>query len=130
MLKGFSTKQLIFLALIGTLAFLVDVIVTYSFFFATGITGIGYIVTTFLFVVVLVIGSLTIKRFGAFTIMALVYSLLMFPIQGPRKIIVALIIGLVVDSILYISKYKRLGYYIAGIIGTIVTISLFSEILG
>jgi len=126
MLKSFSTKQLIFLTLIGTLAFLIDIIITYSFYFATGITGIGYIVTTFFFVVILVVGSLSVKKFGAFTIMALVYAFLMFPIQGPRKLIVALIIGIIVDTILYFSNYKKLGYYLAGFVSTLVTIGLFA----
>jgi len=79
-----------------------------------------------------VIGALTVKKFGSATILGFVYALLATPtpLFGPPgiyKIVLGISLGLVVDIIALIFRYRNIAYYIAPVIGNI--LSVFELIL-
>lgn len=134
MLNNFKTKEIIFLTFTGVLMFVVDFIISTGIDAATGINGIGYMVSGFIFVALGIIGAYTVKRFGSITILGLIYGVLTTPtnILGPpgaQKILLGLLVGLIADFIVWIFKRKRLGYYLSFTIGNLITLPAWIGIL-
>ena len=130
MFKHFTTKQLIFIALIGAVLFLMDLTISTVIDVATGIIGAGYIVIIIFFTLIATVGALIIPKFLVFTIMAFIYAALAIPTQvfGPpgfSKVIIAIVIGLTMDIIVKTFKYKKISYYLALIIGNIASLLLY-----
>lgn len=130
MLQRFSTKQLIFLALIGAILFIMDLVISTVIDAVTGMQGAGYLVIGIFFIMIAVIGGLIIPKFGVFALMALIYALLAIPtnVFGPPgilKVPIAFIVGLIIDLIIYSFKYKKSGYYLGAIIGNVLSLILF-----
>jgi len=124
MLKNFSTRELIFLTLIGAFMFLADWFIAAPITAATGISGTGGLVSTFFWALIAIFGGLVVRKFGSFSLMHLIYGFLtiLAPITllpGIFKIILFGLMGLLTDIIIYAYKYKKFGYYMGMIIGHI-----------
>jgi hypothetical protein len=118
MLKGFKTKELIFIAILGAIVFAFDILFITSIEALVGIPGIGVLVDTIFVVGIATIGGLVVKKFGLFTGWSIVYSALAIPtnIIGPPgiyKLLIGLILGFVADLIVFAFKYKKVGYYLS-----------------
>lgn len=116
MLKKFNTKELIFLAILGALAFVIDLVIVSGIDAATGIIGAGFLVSTVFFSMVVTAGVLIIKKFGMYTIGGFVYSVLAIPtlIIGPPgiyKIFIGTFLGLTADVTILLFRFKKIGYY-------------------
>lgn len=128
MLKRFNTRQLIFITLIGVLLFLTEL-------FISGLSGLivagsGFLLVAIFWTTIALIGGLTRKKFGTFTLMAFIYGALAIPttVFGPPgiyKIFLALLTGFSVDLTIFIFNYKKIGYYFGAAIGQIVGLLLF-----
>jgi len=134
MLKGFKTKELIFLTLMGVLMFLIDFSISSGIDAASGISGIGYIVSGFIFVGLGVFAALVVRRFFSITILGLIYGVLAIPtpIFGPPgfyKIIIGLSVGIIADLIVFLFRYKKLGYYLSFTIGNLLTLPIWIFVL-
>lgn len=129
MFKQFTTKQLVFIALLGALLFIFDMVVVSGIEAATGVPGIGVLIDTLFVVAIATIGGLVIKKFWVFTAIALIYSILTVPtnIGGPPgiyKIMIGLCLGLIADLIVLLFQYRRIGYYFSLTIANILTFPL------
>lgn len=127
MLKKFTTKELIFIALLGALVFVLDFILVVGLEAVIGIPGVGLLIDTIILIAIAVVGAKIVPKFGVFTIWALIYSVLAIPtnIIGPPgiyKIVIGLVLGLLGDVILFLFRYKNLGYYLSLTIANVLTI--------
>ncbi len=131
-LKHFSTKQIIFLAIIGALLFVMDFFVS-GISTIVGVPFVGGLINTLFFVGLATIGGLIVRRFGAYTLMAFIYGVLAIPNNtfgppGVYKIIIVLFLGLVADIIIFAFGYRVIGYYfsltIANVLG--IPVGLFT----
>lgn len=117
-LKQFSTKQIIFIALMAALLFALDLALVSGIDAAVGIPGTGVLVDSLLFVSIATIIGLTVRKFGTYTWLAFIYSVLTVPtnLLGPPgiyKLILGLILGLIADIVVIIFKYKKIGYILS-----------------
>ena len=121
MFKKISTKELIFLTLIGVMWFVLDFIIGQWMNAITGLFMIGFlsaIVSGFFGVILVKIRP----RFFSFTIVLLIFGLLALPTAsaGPvgfwPKVIIEVFVGLVADCWFLLTKYKTwsivVGFYI------------------
>jgi len=134
MFKKFKTKELIFLTLVGALMFVFDFAISSGIDSATGINGVGYIVSGFIFVALGVIGAYTIKKFGSIAILGLIYGLLITPTQilgppSPFKIVLGLLVGIIADLVVLAFRYKKFGYYLSFTIGNLITLPAWIGIM-
>lgn len=118
MLKGFSTKQLTFIALVAAAFFVFDLVFVAGVEALSGIPGSGAMIDSIFFVAVATVVMIALRRFGTLTLLAGIYGVLVIPttIMGPPgvyKIPMAILLGLIADIILHLSKYKTYGYYLA-----------------
>jgi len=139
MLKSFSTKQLIFIALMATLLLIINLVLGGGLIAITGIPMINAVVTGITFGLFVVLVALTLPKFGSLTLFVLVYAILELPTPlggGPGfwpKIPINIITGLVADFLLIGFKYKKWSYfpllYILVTVNTFVFI-YFMKLLG
>ena len=118
MLHKFSTKQIIFIALMAALLFALDLALVSGIDAAVGIPGTGVLVDSLLFVCIATIIGLTVKKFGTYTYLAFIYSLLTVPtnLLGPPgiyKLVLGLILGLIADIVVVSFKYNKIGYLLS-----------------
>mgnify|MGYP001610060065 CR=1 FL=1 len=111
MLKRFNVKELVVLAIFGAAVFVVDFIISTPISAAIGIPGSGYLVTSTIFVFLAVTGLLIVRKFGAFTLMAFVYSVLasftpVFGLPPLYTILISVLSGLIGDVVVAIFRYK------------------------
>lgn len=116
MLKTFSISQLVFLALVGALMFVFDMLIISGIDTATGIPGAGFVVDTVFIVALAVIAGLAVPKFGTFVIIATIYAVLAIPtpLSGPPgvyKVGIGFILGLLADVVVWLFNYRRVGYY-------------------
>lgn len=138
MLKKFSVRELVFIAMIGALLFILDLSISTGIDAITGIPASGTLITTLFFVALATIGGLTIRKFGTYIGMGLIYAILATPntVFGPPgvyKILLGLIVGIVADMIVFSSNYRKIGYYLgltAGIIVSLPILLYFMNLLG
>jgi len=136
MLKGFSTKQLVFIALMSAFMFVINLIIGSGLIAITGIPLANAIVTGIVFGTFIILMVRTLPKFGTFTLFLLVYSLLEIPTSlggAPGfwpKVPINVITGLAGDIFLLLFNYKRwthfIGFYILITINTLVFVYFLS----
>jgi len=119
MLKKFSTKDLVFLALMGSAWFVLDFLIGQWINALTGIflagAFLGSIVAGFFVVIMIKIRP----KFGTFTIALLIFGLLAFPTgsSGPAgfwpKILINALTGFLGDLFILAMKYKNWAVFVA-----------------
>ena len=130
MLKKFSTKELVFIALIGTLLFLMELFIVAALGVIFG-AGVGFLAVAVFWTAIAIFGGLVVRKFGTFTMMAFIYSVLAIPttVFGPPgiyKIIPATLVGFLVDVSVSALRYRKAGYYLGAIVGQVVGLLLFA----
>ncbi len=125
-LKQFSTKQIIFLTIMGALLFVMDFLVS-GISIITGVPGTGGLVNTIFFVALATIGGIIVRRFGSYTLMAFIYGVLAIPNStfgppGAYKILIAVFLGIVADVIIFAFRYRNIGYYFSLTIANMLSI--------
>src|SRR3989344_7450991 len=117
MFKKFNTKELVFLAFMA--AFLIALNLVIGTAAATFSLEAGEFIGGITNAIVLTFVALTLNRFGAISIFYLIYSLLALPFPlggGPPgfmlKIPLLVIPIIFFDLILYLTKFKKLGFVV------------------
>ena len=117
MLKSFSTKELTFISLMSALMFVADFLIAIGIVMATGIPLSGGIISVIVIGFFFSIILFTVRKFGTATLVALIYTALASPTAsfGPPgfyKLIIGLVLGLLLDFIIYAGRYKKFAYYL------------------
>ncbi len=123
MFKKFSSKDLIVIALTAALIFSVNLLVGVGLIAATGTSLAGGLVTVVITVFIIAVPALIIRKFGFITLVLVIHGALSTPTinvgpPGAYKILVLLVLGLIMDFILVIGKYKTWSWYVGAGIGT------------
>lgn len=131
MITKFKTKQLIFITLIGVLLFLMELLIATVLDVIIGVPGAGFLVVIIFFGALAVVGGLVVRKFGTFTLMSLIYSVLAIPtpVFGPPgfyKVLAALVVGLFADVMVSIFGYRKIGYYLGLVIGNLMGLVFFA----
>lgn len=140
MLKSFSTKQLIFIALMAALLLILNLILGGALIAITGVPLANGIITGITFGLFLVLMLLTLPKFGTFTLFLLVYAILELPTSlggAPGfwpKIPINVLTGLAGDLFLLAVGYNKkwahfIGFYILITVNTFVFV-FFMKLLG
>lgn len=137
MLKHFTTKELIFTALIGALGFVVAFGLGAGLLAVTGTPMLGGIIVNLFVSFIWVCAVLVVRKFGVLTLILLIHSLLSMPTinfgpPGAYKIIIGVTLGLLMDIILYSTRYKKASYYFSAALGFLLAVPymiLFLKIL-
>jgi len=117
MLNKFSTKELVFAALMGALMFVLSFVLGSGLNVAIGNPAASGLISCLVQSILMTIAVLMTKRFGITTIMFLVYGILAIPtnmlgnLPGIIKVPFALSIGLVFDIVVHIFKYKKWSFF-------------------
>lgn len=116
----------------GAVLFLQDISISIPIYAATGIPGAGYAIIGITFVLVAIVGALVVPRFGSFTIMAFIYSVIAIPtpVYGPPglfKVLMSVMVGLIGDLLICVFRFKRPGYYLAGAVCNMVSVLLYVQ---
>lgn len=117
MLKKFKTKELVFIALIATLLFVINFLAGGALIAITGIPLMNGILTGITFGIFTIILFKAIPKFGTFTLFLLIYAILEIPTSlggAPGfwpKIPINVISGLVLDIILLAFNYRKIIFY-------------------
>jgi hypothetical protein len=125
-----NTRELTFIGLSGVLMFLLSFLFGSVLNVVTGNPSASGFITQIIQGIILTITLLTIRKFWTGTIMWLIYGILAMPTNmfggfpGPYKVVLCLILGLFIDSILYIFKYRNWSLYLAGLVTYIVEIPI------
>ena len=127
MFKKFTTKELVLIAIIAAFVFAFDIVVVSLIDIVTGVPGAGFLVDTLIVVAIAVAGGLAIKKFGTFTSIILIYSVLSIPtnILGPPgvyKVFIGVVLGLIIDLVILAFSYKKIGYMLSFAIGNTIVI--------
>lgn len=130
MLKRFNTRQLVFMALMGAVFFLMDFLVSTAVDAATGVPGAGYAVVSVLFIALATLAGLILEKFGMITIMALIYAIIAIPtpVYGPPglfKVAMAVATGLIMDLIIAGFSFRKIGFYLGMAIGNMASVLLY-----
>lgn len=132
MLKKFKTKELVFIALMAVLLFVINFILGAWLNALTGIPFMNGVVTGITFGIFMAIMARTLPKFWTFTLFFLIYSLIELPTNlggAPGfwpKIPINILTGLAADIFLFSFRYKRWSYYPGFII--LSTVNLFAFI--
>lgn len=119
MFNNFTTRELVFIALMSALVFVINFVIGGAVNAATGIPLSSAFFTALIFGVCVIILGLSIPKFGAFTLFLLIYSILEMPTSlggAPGfwpKIPINAITGLVADSVLGFVRYRKWAIFIA-----------------
>ncbi|MDO8661539.1 MAG: MptD family putative ECF transporter S component [Candidatus Woesearchaeota archaeon] len=115
----FTIRQLIFIALMSALLFVVNLTIGSGIIALTGIPGGSAFVTGISNLVVIVFVALTLKKFGSLSLLYLIYGLLALPTDmagGPPgfiwKIPLLVVPTLLFDYIIWQSNYAKKGFII------------------
>ena len=119
-MKRFTTKELVFIALMGALMFTIAFSLGAGLIAATGTPLVGGLIVNLFVAFILVLTGLTVRKFGTFTLILLIHTVLSTPTinfgpPGVYKIIIGVSLGLLVDIILLASKYKKWAYYFSAV---------------
>ena len=134
MLKGFRTKELVFIALMAALAFIIALVLGVGINAITATPMLGGLVINLFFAFLLVLFALIIRKFGAIILLTLIYSLLSVPTinlgpPGFYKILIAVFIGLFMEIVLLVGQRKKIAYYMAVSFGFVLAIPLMIWIM-
>lgn len=119
MLKTFNTKQLVFIALMSSLIFVINLIIGGAINSATGIPLSSAFFTSVVFGISVIVVTRIMPKFGTWTLLLLIYSILEIPTSlggAPGfwpKIPINVITGILADITLYFVNYKKWGMFIA-----------------
>jgi hypothetical protein len=114
-----NIKELTFIGLIALLMFLLSFLIGNTLTFLIPIPAASGITNVFIHGIILTIALLVIRKFWTATIIWTIYGILSIPtnlmagVPGLYKVGVAIICGLILDSVIYIFKYKIKGIYIS-----------------
>jgi len=129
MFKKFTTKQLIFIALMGALMFVLSFVLGSALNVLINPSASGF-TSALIQPILIVVALLIMKRFGVATMMYLIYGILAIPTNmvggfpGPIKILIVFIMGIVPDIVAYIKKYEKWSILLGLVIMYIITIPL------
>jgi hypothetical protein len=118
----FNIKELTFIGLSGVSMFLLSFLFGSALNVATGNPAASGFITQIFQGLILAIALLTVNKFGTATIMWLIYGILAIPTNmfggfpGIYKVGLCLILGLVMDTAMYLFKYKKWSLYLAGLV--------------
>ncbi len=125
-----NTRELTYLGLFGVLMFLLSFIFGSALNVITGNPSASGFITQIFQAIILTIALLTVKKFGAATIIWLIYGIFAIPTNmfggfpGPYKVLLCLILGIIMDTILFLFKYKKWSFYLAGLIMYVVEVPI------
>ena len=116
---GFQTRELIFIALMAALLFVVNFSIGEGIIVATGIPGASGFITGITNVLFITFVALNLRKFGAVSLLYLVYGIIALPTHmagGPPgfilKIPVLVLIALSYEIIIYFARFKKIGFII------------------
>ncbi len=118
MFKSFKAKQLIFIALMAVLLFVINLVFGSILIAATGIPMANAIFSGITFGIFVLLMVRTLPKFWTFTLFFLIYSILEIPTPlggAPGfwpKIPINVLVGLAADSFLLSTKYKKWSYFV------------------
>lgn len=117
MFKKFKTKELIFIAIMAALLFVINFVIGAWIVAATGVPGSSVLITGISNLIILTFVSLVIRKFGAATFLYFIYSIITLPTHlsgGPPgflpKIPLMILLGLAFDIPNSIAKYRKIGF--------------------
>lgn len=115
MLKGFNLKNLILIALLAAFMFIVDMFIVAPINTLSGVHGMGFLVDVIFINALVTMFALILRRFFSVTLLYTLFGLLVIPtsIMGPPtpfKILLGFIIGISADIIIFLFKYKKIGF--------------------
>jgi hypothetical protein len=119
MLKNFSTKQIVFSALMGALMFILSFALGSGLNVAIGNPAASGLVSCLIQAIMMTTAILISRRFGVVTLMWLVYGVLAIPtnmlggLPGLLKVCLALGIGIIFDVVVYFLNYKKWSLFFA-----------------
>ena len=118
----FKTKELVTLALFGTMAFVVGYILGTALLAATGVPMTGGLLNMVAAVFLLVTGVKIVNKFGAVIIMTTILGTLSIPTlvngtPGVYKVFLLFLLGLIIDITIYLFKKSNKGIYLGSAIG-------------
>ena len=127
MLKHFTTKEIIFIALAGALGFVVAFALGSGLLAVTGTPMVGGIIVSLFVAFIWVCAALIVRKFGVLTLITLIHMLLSTPTinfgpPGAYKIVIGVTLGLLMDIILYSTNYKKFAYYFSAALGFLLVI--------
>ena len=127
MLKSFTTKQLIFIALMAGLLLAINFTLGIGIITVTGIPGSSAFVTGITNAIALGLTVLIIRKIGSGGLLYLIYGLIALPTPmagGPPgfiwKVIILALAGITFDLFIHPLKYKTWGWVIGGFFASIV----------
>lgn len=116
---AYSTKELIFIALMAALLFVINFAIGAGIIAVTGIPGGSALVTGITNLIVVTFVALAIKKFGTIGLLYLVYGILALPTDmagGPPGFVwkIPLLAGsaLVFELFLRFTNYRKLGFIV------------------
>lgn len=123
--KKFSSKDIILIALLGAMSFVISFLIGSWITVATGIPASSALVTGLVHAFFTILAGLLLKKWGTITLMWLIYGVLAIPTimiapPGVLKVSIVLIVGLVYDSVIRLFNYSKKSFYFAWIVYTII----------
>lgn len=115
----FKTGELVFIGIMGAITFGVGFALGVALNVATGTPMVGGLLNAIITAALIAITVKTIKRFGVGVILWVVMSALAIPTMtmgppGAHKLLVGILGGIVLDSMLVVTRRKNWGYLVAG----------------
>lgn len=135
MLKKFTTRELVFIALMAALVFAINLVIGGAINAATGIPLSSAFFTGLMFGVWVFLVTYIVPKFGTWTVLLLIYSILEIPTSlggAPGfwpKIPINVITGLFADFVLLWTRYKKGGIFIAFYVLTTINVLAFAYFL-
>lgn len=118
MFKKFTTKDLVFAALMGALMFVLSFVFGSVLNVALGNPAASGFASTFIQAIIMTVAILITRKFGIVTIMWLIYGVLAIPtnmlggLPGPLKIALAFGIGFIFDFVVSIGRYRKIALFL------------------
>jgi hypothetical protein len=115
MLKGFKTKDIILIVLLAVFMFIVDLLIVAPINTISGVHGMGFLIDVIFINALVTVSAIILKRFFSMTLLSTLYGVLVIPtmIMGPPtpfKVILGVMIGITADIVIWIFRYKKIGF--------------------
>ncbi|MBI5065391.1 hypothetical protein HZA97_04075 [Candidatus Woesearchaeota archaeon] len=114
---SFKTKELIFIALMSALLFIVNFSMGAGIIAVTGIPGGSAFITGITNLIVITFVALTLKKVGSLTLLYFIYGIIALPTPmagGPPgfmlKIPLLALSAFLFEIVMYFSNYKKIGF--------------------
>lgn len=128
----FTTRQLVFIAIMAALLLAMNFVIGAGVIAMTGIPGSSALVDGVTNLAVITVVALTVRRFGVIGALYLVYGVLAIPTHmagGPPGFIwkapLLALGGFLFDTVLYLTNYEKKGFFIALPVMTVVGFALY-----